>query len=94
MKTKVKIGYIGLGRRGMGVLKTNIVEMKDIEVVYISDLSENRMKRAAESDITNTYLFFHDSKPLISSLLLTFAICNAIIIISRQINVFNTKIGI
>lgn len=48
MKEKVRIGYIGLGRRGMGVLKTNIVEMKDIEVVYISDLSENRMKRAAE----------------------------------------------
>ena len=48
MLKKVRIGYIGLGRRGMGVMEKNIAEMKDVEVVYISDLSKDRMERAAK----------------------------------------------
>ena len=48
MKSKIKIGYIGLGRRGMSVLEKNIVHMKDVEVTYVSDLSEARMKAAAD----------------------------------------------
>ena len=53
MKTKVKIGYIGLGRRGMYVLKKNIVYMDDIDIAYISDLSTSRMEEAAEVILEN-----------------------------------------
>ena len=48
MIKKVRIGYIGLGRRGMSVMEKNIAEMKDVEVVYISDLSKDRMERGAK----------------------------------------------
>ena len=47
MKEKIKLGYIGLGRRGMAVLRQNIVFMKDVEVRMISDFSESRMNEAA-----------------------------------------------
>lgn len=47
MIKKVRLGYIGLGRRGMSVMEKNIAEMKDVEIVYISDLSKDRMERAA-----------------------------------------------
>ena len=53
MKTKVKIGYIGLGRRGMSVLKKNLVYMDDIDIAYISDLSTSRMEEAAELILEN-----------------------------------------
>lgn len=46
MMEKIRIGYIGLGRRGMDVLEKNIIQMNDVEIVYISDLSKNRMERA------------------------------------------------
>lgn len=48
MKEKIKIGYIGLGRRGMAVLHNNIVYMNDVEVAYVSDLSQKRMEKAVE----------------------------------------------
>ena len=48
MKEKIKIGYIGIGRRGILVLKNCLVHMKDIEIVRISDLSKNRMQEAAD----------------------------------------------
>ena len=48
MKEKIRIGYIGLGRRGMSVIKNNIIYMKDVEVAYISDLSAQRMQTAAD----------------------------------------------
>ena len=48
MKDKVRIGYIGLGRRGFGVLKNNIVHMDDVEIVCISDLALSRMEKAAD----------------------------------------------
>lgn len=37
MKEKVKIGYIGLGRRGSSVMETSIRYMDDVEVVAICD---------------------------------------------------------
>lgn len=46
MKDKVRIGYVGLGRRGTGVFKTNIVDMDDVEIVTICDLCRERMQRA------------------------------------------------
>lgn len=48
MKEKIKIGYIGLGRRGMAVLHNSIVSMNDVEVAYVSDLSSKRMEKAVE----------------------------------------------
>lgn len=37
MKEKIKIGYIGLGRRGFGVLKGNVSDMDDVEIAMICD---------------------------------------------------------
>ena len=48
MKDKIKIGYIGLGRRGTIVLEKNLVQMKDIEIRRVCDLSLSRMKNGAE----------------------------------------------
>ena len=48
MKDKIRIGYIGLGRRGSLVLENNMVLMKDIEITHVSDFSENRMQKAAD----------------------------------------------
>ena len=46
MKNKIKIGYIGLGRRGTHVLQNNIVDMEDIEIAMICDLCVERMHNA------------------------------------------------
>lgn len=45
MKEKIKIGYIGLGRRGTGVLKYCLMEMKDVEIVAICDINEEKIER-------------------------------------------------
>ena len=46
MKEKIKLGYIGLGRRGAGVLRRNFAHMKDVEVAMICDLVPERMEAA------------------------------------------------
>lgn len=48
VKEKIRIGYIGLGRRGTSVLRRCIALMPDVEVKTVCDLSEERMERAAE----------------------------------------------
>ena len=48
MKETIKIGYIGLGRRGFDVLRDCITEMKDVEIKYLCDLHEPRLKKAAD----------------------------------------------
>ncbi len=48
MKEKVKIAYIGLGRRGTGVLKECFAKMADVEISFLCDISEENMKIAAE----------------------------------------------
>ncbi len=40
MKEKIKIGYIGLGRRGADVLNRCISEMPDVEIAMICDLHQ------------------------------------------------------
>lgn len=37
MKEKIKVGYVGLGRRGTGVLKANFARMPDVDIVYMCD---------------------------------------------------------
>ena len=48
MKERVKIGYIGLGRRGSYVLENNISQMEDVDIIAICDLSERKMELACE----------------------------------------------
>ena len=48
MKNKIKIGYIGLGRRGMLVLKECFSEMKDVEIGTVCDVDAEKMSSAVE----------------------------------------------
>lgn len=48
MKEKIKIGYIGVGRRGSGVLRECFSQMKDVEVKTICDLFPERVKLGQE----------------------------------------------
>ena len=43
---KVKFGVIGLGDRGYGMLRDVIADMKDIEVVAVSDYYPDRIENA------------------------------------------------
>ena len=47
MDKKFKIGFVGYGRRGGGMLRT-IASMSDVEVVAVCDLLEDRQKNAAD----------------------------------------------
>ena len=53
MKEKIKIGYIGLGRRGTHVLKHSYSQMPDVEVSMLCDLSWNRMENAKQIVLEN-----------------------------------------
>ncbi|MBQ9802562.1 MAG: Gfo/Idh/MocA family oxidoreductase [Clostridia bacterium] len=55
MKEKIKIGYIGLGRRGTYVLKKNFACMEDVEVTAICDQSTARMEEARKFVIENNH---------------------------------------
>ncbi len=48
MKDTIKLGYIGLGVRGRGVLKNCIAQMADVEIAYLCDLSEERLEMGKE----------------------------------------------
>lgn len=48
MKEKIKIGYVGLGRRGTNVLRECFSQMSDVEVCTVCDLSEERMQNAVK----------------------------------------------
>lgn len=48
MKETVRIGYIGCGRRGIGVLKgALVVDMPDVEIAALCDIHADRMEKAA-----------------------------------------------
>ena len=44
---KVRMGVIGCGKRGFGLLKDILLNMDDVEVVAVCDLYEDRVERAA-----------------------------------------------
>ena len=48
MKEKIKIGYVGLGRRGKGMLRECFAQMKDVEVAYVCDLAEHRIAEGVQ----------------------------------------------
>ncbi len=45
MKEKIKVGYIGLGRRGTNVLQKCISEMNDVEITMICDSYESAIEK-------------------------------------------------
>lgn len=47
MKSKARIGIVGLGGRGMGLLELVILNMDDVEVAAVCDLYEDRREKAA-----------------------------------------------
>ncbi|MBQ4641168.1 MAG: Gfo/Idh/MocA family oxidoreductase [Oscillospiraceae bacterium] len=57
MKEKIKVGYIGLGGRGLNVLQENFIKMEDVEIKYLCDVLESRMQLAVE-------LFEKDGLPI------------------------------
>ncbi len=48
MKEKIKVGYIGLGRRGRGVLEYNVADMADVEIKTICDIYEPSIEKTLE----------------------------------------------
>ena len=46
MKDVIRIGYIGLGRRGLDVLRACFSEMDDVEIGWICDFEEENLKKA------------------------------------------------
>lgn len=48
MKEKIRVGYIGLGRRGMDMLEKCFSEMGDVELSYLCDLDAEKMDRASK----------------------------------------------
>ncbi len=48
MKEKIKVGYIGLGRRGQCVLQYNVMKMPDVEIKTICDFYEPSIEKTLE----------------------------------------------
>ena len=48
MKEKIKIGYIGLGRRGSGILRRSLCHMEDVQILYLCDTEDVRLERNCE----------------------------------------------
>lgn len=46
MEKKVKIGWVGFGRRGTGMLNLVFAEMRDVEIVAVCDIYEPELERA------------------------------------------------
>ncbi|MBQ8747634.1 MAG: Gfo/Idh/MocA family oxidoreductase [Clostridia bacterium] len=50
MKERVRIGYVGLGRRGKGIVR-HFAKMSEVEIVYLCDKSEERLKNGQNTVI-------------------------------------------
>lgn len=48
MKETIKIGYIGLGRRGSGILRRSLCHMEDVQILYLCDTEDVRLERNCE----------------------------------------------
>ena len=48
MKEKIRLGYVGLGRRGSSMLGYTFSDMSDVEIVAICDIDQSRVREAAE----------------------------------------------
>ena len=47
MKSCIRVGYVGCGARGQGVLRECLAQMGDVEIAVLCDLSEKRLAQAA-----------------------------------------------
>ncbi|MBE6650346.1 MAG: Gfo/Idh/MocA family oxidoreductase [Ruminococcaceae bacterium] len=69
MKEKIKVGYVGLGRRGTGMLQNCLSEMTDVEVKYICDLNEKKIEKTlkylAEKNYPTTPIATSDYKEIL-----------------------------
>ena len=45
----IKVGVIGLGARGSGMLKSVVLQVPGVSVLWVCDLYEDRVKAGAES---------------------------------------------
>ena len=57
MKNKIKIAYVGLGRRGINVLRDCFVKMNDVEISVICDISNEGIEKAKK-------IFEENEKPI------------------------------
>ncbi len=48
MKEKIKIGYVGLGNRGLGMFKNIFADMPDVEIAAICDVSAECLEKGKE----------------------------------------------
>ena len=48
MKERLKIGVIGLGSRGFGIVCDPMLPMEDVDIIGVCDLYEDRLKKAAD----------------------------------------------
>lgn len=48
MKERLKIGVVGLGGRGHGMLKDNVLKYEDIDVVAVCDVYPDRIEQGAQ----------------------------------------------
>lgn len=48
MKEKIKIGWVGVGRRATGMLKGVFTQMKDVEITMLCEIYEPAMQRGLE----------------------------------------------
>ncbi|MBQ2875750.1 MAG: Gfo/Idh/MocA family oxidoreductase [Clostridia bacterium] len=46
MKTKIKIGYVGVGRRGLHILENCFIKMNDVEITVICENVDKRIEMA------------------------------------------------
>lgn len=46
MNKTVKVAYVGLGRRGSGMLRDYLAKMKDVEIVWLCDIDEKKIENA------------------------------------------------
>ena len=49
MKESIKVGYVGLGRRGLMMLERGLVKMNDVEIVMLCDLIDERLESGAKA---------------------------------------------
>ena len=54
MKETVKVGYIGLGRRGISILNGCLCHMEDVQIAVICDTEQERLERARQLILDTT----------------------------------------
>lgn len=53
MKAKIKIGYVGVGRRGLIMLKNCFIKMHDVDIAVLCETSDQRIAMAKEVFVEN-----------------------------------------